>query len=317
MGQAGEKRLVQLASKQFGVVTARNFAECEVHRGWLRRRIETGEWVRIHCGVFKLGAHQPNPDQLEMAALLAAGDGAVLSHTTAARRLGLDIPTDKLLHVTIPASRCISKFTGVKLWRSRDLIETDIAKRGPLRLTHLGRTIIDLASLLDDRWLRAALDSALRQRKTNLAWISRALQEHGQGRRGADRLRALLREYRYENEVPDSVLESLGLELGRATGRKPELHWRVLEGPRLIAEVDLAWPEVRLCLELDGWMHHGTRAAFVRDRARDRALMRLGWMVLRYTWHDLTGDRESMRRELVNAYESRACDKAETFCGEV
>lgn len=69
-------------------------------------------------------------------------------------------------------------------------------------------------------------------------------------------------------------------ELGLATGRKPRLHWNIVEHGRLIAEVDFAWPEVRLCVELDGWREHGTRAAFVRDRARDRALLRLGWMVI-------------------------------------
>jgi uncharacterized protein DUF559 len=102
------------------------------------------------------------------------------------------------------------------------------------------------------------------------------------------------------------VLESFAMELAAAIGHKPRLHCPILQGARLIAEVDLAWPEVRLCVELDGWMHHGSRAAFGRDRARDRALFGLGWMVLRYTWQDVTGDRESMIDELARAYDSRA-----------
>jgi very-short-patch-repair endonuclease len=73
-----------------------------------------------------------------------------------------------------------------------------------------------------------------------------------------------------------------------------------------IAEVDLAWPEVRLCVELDGWMHHGSRAAFTRDRARDRSLLGLGWMLLRYTWQDVTCDRQSMIDEIGRVYDSRA-----------
>jgi len=80
-------------------------------------------------------------------------------------------------------------------------------------------------------------------------------------------------EHEREDEVPDSVLESIGIELARVTRHKPKLHWKVLEGARLIAEVDFSWPEVRLCVELDGWTQHGSRAAFVRDRARDRALL--------------------------------------------
>lgn len=75
MGRAGEKRLVQLALKKFGVASAADFAACEVSRKWLRHRIETGEWTRLHRGVFRLGSNEPNLDQLEMAAMLAAGDG--------------------------------------------------------------------------------------------------------------------------------------------------------------------------------------------------------------------------------------------------
>ncbi len=238
--------------------------------------------------------------------MLAAGDGAVLSHLSAARRLGLDVPRESSVQITIPASRRIPRLRGVQVCSSRDLIETQTTKRGPFRLTHLARTMVDLASVLDTAWLRAALDSALRQRNTNLAWIHRALDNLGRGRRGTAFLRTLLTEHQREDEIPDSVLESMGIELAQATGHKPELHWKVIEGARLIAEVDFAWPEARLCIELDGWTQHGTRAAFVRDRARDRALLRLGWMVLRFTWQDVISDRESVIAELVSTYESRA-----------
>ena len=306
MGKTGVKRLVQLAARQFGVVSARDFAECQVSDRWLQRRIETGEWIRLHRGVFRLGAHEPTLDELDMAAMLAAGNGAVLSHASAARRLGLEVPRSESVQVTIPALRNIPELFGVRVWSSRDLLERDTTKRGPFRITHLARTIIDLASVLDDAWLRATLDSALRQRRSNLAWVSRALKERGRGRRGAARLRVLVSEYRGEDEMPDSVLESLGIELGRAMRRRPKLHWKVVNGARLVAEVDLAWPEVRLCVELDGWAHHGTRAAFARDRARDRALQTVGWMVLRYTWQEIAGDRESVIAELVTAYHSRA-----------
>jgi hypothetical protein len=168
-----------------------------------------------------------------------------------------------------------------------------------LRLTNLPRTLIDLAAILDDGELRAAFDSALRQDTANAAWISRVLNRHGPGRRGVGRLRALVDEYRRGDEVPDSALESLGVELARATGRKPELHWNVPEGARHVAEVDLAWPKLRVCVEFDGWKQHGTRAAFVGDRARDRALVKLGWTVLRYPWDDVVRDPDAVVEDLV------------------
>ena len=305
MGNAGAKQLVAVAAKQFGVVTSEDCSSCRVSRKWMRRRLETGEWTRLHRGVFKLGANSSNLDEMEMAAMLAAGDGAVLSHLSAARRLGLDVPSHPCVQITIPASRRTPKLGRAQVCRSRRLSESHISRRGHFRVTHLARTMVDLASVLDKVWLRAALDSALRQRRTNLAWIHRALNTYGKGRRGVACLRKLVSEHQREDEVPDSVLESMGLELAHATKRKPKLHWRILEGAQLIAEVDFAWPEVRLCVELDGWTQHRTRAAFVRDRARDRALLRLGWVVLRFTWQDVVEDRESVIAELVSCYESR------------
>src|SRR5712664_2736256 len=129
MGRTSEKRLVQLAAKQFGVVSARDLAACQVSRKWLGRRIQTGEWVRMHRGVFKLGASQPTLDELEMAAMLAAGDGAALCRMSAASRLGLDVPRDRSVQVTIPATRKISSLAGVELFRSC-FTEADITRRG-------------------------------------------------------------------------------------------------------------------------------------------------------------------------------------------
>jgi very-short-patch-repair endonuclease len=80
----------------------------------------------------------------------------------------------------------------------------------------------------------------------------------------------------------------------------------VLEGARHVAEVDLAWPELRLCVEFDGWKQHGTREAFVRDRARDRALSQLGWTVLRYVWDDVVREPDTVIEGLVRSFELRA-----------
>lgn len=298
VARAGARRLVELASKQFGVVNRADLAGTEVSWKWLRGRLATGEWKRVHRGVFRLGSSQLGREEREMAALLAAGEGAVLSHTSAARHLGLEVPRDESVQVTVPASRK-PKIRGARVWRSRSLGSSDTTTRGRFRLTNLARTMIDLASVLDDGWLRAAFDSAVRQNRANARWISRMLTKHGPGRRGVGQLSALVDEYRQGDEVPDSALESLGLELAMATGRKTRLHWNILEGVRHIAEVDLAWPKLRVCVDFDGWKTHGTRAAFVRDRARDRELVGLGWTVLRYPWNDVACKPETIVEDLI------------------
>ena len=120
------------------------------------------------------------------------------------------------------------------------------------------------------------------------------------------RLRRLLGEYGRGAEVPDSALESLAVELARATGRKPKLNLKVRDGAFHLAEVDLAWPELRLCAQFDGWKYHCTRKAFVKDRAQDRALFHLGWTVLRYPWDDVVHEPDAVIEGLVRSFELQA-----------
>jgi very-short-patch-repair endonuclease len=240
-------------------------------------------------------------EERELAALLYVGDGAALSHLSAARHWRLDVPPNGRVQLTVPFPRAIVSLEGTQVWRSRDLDDPDVVRRGPLRLTRLGRTVLDLASLLDAAWLRACVDSALRHSRANLGAMRSACDRLTGGHRGARTLRALLESYETDDDVADSALESLAMELGLATGRKPRLHHRISDRARLVAEVDLAWPEHRFCLELDSWKHHGSREAFDRDRARDRALLAQGWTVLRYTWRQITADRDAVVRELVEA----------------
>lgn len=317
MASVGERRVIQLAARQFGVMSWQDLVAARISRAWLVRRLRIGELSQIHRGVFKFGAQACTQDQLDMAALLRAGEGAALSHFSAARKLGLDAPREPSVHVTIPLSREALGVFGITVWRSRDLVPSDITQRGPFRVTNLARTMIDLAGVLDDRWLRAALDSALRKRNRYLQWLYRVIRERGVGHRGVARLRALLDEYQRGDEVPDSALESFAMELAIATGRRPKLHWNVVEGAHHMAELDLAWPEVRLGAEVDGWMRHGTRDAFEEDRARDRSLVAHGWAVLRYTWRQVMDDRHRIVAELAQTYEARLSGSASRPRGKV
>jgi hypothetical protein len=306
MTETGESELVRRAARQLGLFTVGDMAELGVSRRRLDRRLSSGAWIRLSRGVFKAGPAAPALNERELGAMLAAGKRAVLSHLTAAARLGLGGPTPGEVHVTIPASRRIAHPQGVKLWRSRDLTDADVTTRGPFRLTGVARTVLDLAGLLNDRWLRVVVDNAVRWRRSNLAWIWRTMEREGMGRKGVTRLRALLVQYQDADEIPDSALESLAMDLGLVAGRKPRLHFCVCTVDRFIAEVDFAWPEVCLALELDSWRHHGSREAFERDRARDRALATLGWTVIRHTWRTVSADRQHVVDELGRIYAQKA-----------
>src|SRR5262249_41108464 len=134
---AGEQHVFDLAANQFGVIRWQDLVAAQVSRAWLVRRLRSGELSQIHRGVFKFGTHASTQDQLDMAALLRAGEAAALSHFSAARRLRLDVPKEEAVHVTIGLSREASGVAGIKVWRSRDLLPSDITQRGPFRMTNL------------------------------------------------------------------------------------------------------------------------------------------------------------------------------------
>ena len=160
--------------------------------------------------------------------------------------------------------------------------------------------------MLDDRWLRAAIDSALRKRLVSFQALSRLAKRGKRGCAGTVRLRQLSLEYCDRAEVSDSALESFAIELTRVLKVRPLLHHRIFRDRLFIAEVDLAWPKERLCVELDGWRHHGSQEAFARDRTRDRKLVSFGWTVLRYSWSEIARSPERVASELTRWLERAA-----------
>jgi very-short-patch-repair endonuclease len=167
--------------------------------------------------------------------------------------------------------------------------------------------MLDLSAVLEPRWLRAAFDSALRQRASNVGWIRHAL-THARGHRGAWRLRGIVLDYERDNQVSESVLESFLMELALFTGRVPQRQMKLTlpDGQRI--RLDFAWPDLRFCLEVDSYEHHGLRNQFHKDRARDRGLMALGWVVQRYTWPEIFDDSRRVIHELSESLERRAAE---------
>ena len=275
MGSDAEKRIMGLAARQHGIISADQCVRAGLSRHVLHDRVLDGAWRRVHRGIYALGPGRLSADQTDMAALLALGPEAVLSHHTAAVRNRISVPGSAKVHVLTRWGANSAPLLGVKVWRARSLDPSDIFTSGPLRMTKVARTLLDLTPVLDDAHLRVAFDSALRLKHSNLRWTEQVLEREGRGRRGAHRLRKLMLEHTADDEVTDSDLESFAMELGLATARKPYLHYDVSSGARRIAEVDFAWPRVRLAVELDSWKFHSNKIAFQRTA--------LGTASLRYS----------------------------------
>ena len=205
-----------------------------------------------------------------MAAVLACGEGAVLSHLSAGALWAIRRPvrrlseaggrSEGLVDVTVMGHGGRARRPGIRLRRSETLRAEHCTRRDGIPVTTPARTLADLRHLLSPAQFAAAL------REAEFLGLT------GAKRFGADRTRSEL-EQRF-----------LGL-CRRHRLPQPAVNVRVAR-----FEVDFLWREQRLVVEVDGWASHRSRSAFEEDRARDARLLRRGYQVLRFTWRQVTSD---------------------------
>jgi very-short-patch-repair endonuclease len=224
-----------------------------------------------------------------MAAVLAAGPSAVLSHRDAAALLGLRPSARRLIEVSAPR-RC--RRAGIQGHRAC-LPSDEVTSHEGVPVTTVARTLLDLGAVLPRRQLRRALEQAEFLRLADDTSLDALLARYPK-RSGTAALRAL-RQGGLTGPVTRSELEERFLAFLDARGLpRPRVNCAV-EG----YEVDFHWPEQRLIVELDGRAAHHTIAAFERDRARDRALQAAGWRVVRITWHQLQAQPAMIAADLA------------------
>lgn len=181
---------------------------------------------------------------------------------------------------------------GIKPHRTRHLPPSSLTIVRAIPATTVSRTLIDLADTAPDNHLARAVDEADRLGWLNLRDLDRQA-ETAHGRHGLPRLQRLLRRHR-PTGFSRSDLERRFLALTAAAGLPPPLVNQRVDGH----EVDFHWPDRRLIVEVDGYEWHRTRARFVADRARDRALTRAGWRVVRIPDVTLKHDPSSVEADL-------------------
>jgi very-short-patch-repair endonuclease len=285
--------IARLASARRGVVTRAELLTAGLSRGVISRRRARGLLHRVHQDVYLVGHPTPAPLALEAAALLACGDGAVLSHASAGALWGF-VKAKPEVHVTVPGQRR-DHLDGVRVHCVRSLSMTEVRRRHGLPLTSPARTLLDLAEAvpLDD--LEQAVAEARRSGLVRDGELDAQL-ERSPGRHGVKPLRALLK-------------QEAGPAFTRSTAEKRLL--ALLRRARLMAprcnvvlcghEVDFFWDEAKLVVEFDSWEFHHSRAAFENDRRRDADLQLAGYVVLRITWRRLVGEPEAVVAQIAAA----------------
>lgn len=244
----------------------------------IKRWVASGRLIPVHRGVYAVGHQAPVPFAREMAATLACGEGALLSHRSAAGVWGLLHAAPGDVDVTVRGRSGRSR-PGIRIHRPTADVEG--TRREGIPITTPARTIVDLAAVESERVLERALNEALVQRVTTTREIdslTRRSSCHGKSKLTRV-LEATTNPQRTRSEAEQRTRELIE----RAGLPRPQTNQR-LHG----FEVDFLWREQRFVLEVDGYRFHSTRHAFERDRTKDAALATHGFTVARISWRQIT-----------------------------
>lgn len=276
-----------LAARQVGIFTRAQAVQIGISERSIDRRLASREWERMHRGVYRIPLIVTSFQQRLVAAWLWAGSEAAVSHRAAAAMLELEGVSPGIVElITTQLGRRAT--TGVVLHRTDSLPRRDLVRFGCLPVTNATRTLLDLGSVVGRETVERALDDATRRGLTTVWRLQRRLEEAGgRGRRGAGTLRDLLAARQGCGSV-ESILERKLLRLLIAAGLPPPVvQYEVRVAGRLLARVDLAYPDQLLAIEADGYRYHSGRLSWQKDLARRNLLTNHGWIVLHYTWDDV------------------------------
>lgn len=282
-----------LAERQHGVFARRQLIEFGLGTAlvdhWLRRRTIEG----VERGVYAFSRELLSREGHWMAAVLAAGPDAVLSHGSAAALWGMRGKLPGPTHVTSP--RKLSARPGL-VPHCLPFASDEVTTHDGIPTTAPGRTLFDIAHGLRPHELERAMREAEYLRLGGGPSLT-ALAERYRGRTGMRAVRRLL-DAGWSASPTRSELEArFRIFIDEHYLPCPERNALIDLGTGRI-EVDFLWRSARLVVELDGYAAHGTRRAFEDDRERDRLLQLAGFRVVRVTWHQLHRNRSALATDL-------------------
>jgi very-short-patch-repair endonuclease len=284
-----DREIAALADRQHGVVAAWQLISLGLTHDDIRYRARIGRLHRIHRGVYAVGYRTLTAKGHRMAAVLAYGPDAVLSHQTAAAHWGIGQPSWKI-DVTTPHGSGGRK--GIRAHRAR-LHPEDITVHDGIRITSVARTILDLAALRDHTGLTHLVEDADRAERFDLRALDRAIARRPRAR-GVRRLEAVLADYRGTADTRSKLERNFRSLIAKAGLPEPQFNV-VVAG----LSVDVFWPQWRLVVELDSRRYHSSPSAFENDRIRDATLQKAGFRVLRVTWKRLEHDPAGVLADIL------------------
>jgi very-short-patch-repair endonuclease len=273
--------IATIASGQYGLVSFRQLVAAGVGRGALEHRVRGKRLIGVHRGVYAVGHVHEGDLVRRMAAVLACGEGAVISHLTALAHWELRPSSASKIHITVPGRAGRRARREIVVHRSTLLEST--THRG-IAVTTVARALLDGAATLTAPALGRAVERSEILRLFDLTAVQHTLERHRKHPGAARLANAIARFNADENTRSD--LEAMLLALCDEHALPRPLVNHIVEGE----EVDFVWPRQRLIVETDGRKTHLTPAAFERDRAKDAKLTVAGYRVVRFTYLQIRDD---------------------------
>lgn len=288
-------RAWELAAKQHGIVTRKQLLALGFGRRSIQHRVERGRLFPVSLGVYAVGWPALNQKRRWMAAVLAGGESAALSHRSAAAlwEIGSEMPGR--IDVSVQR-RCERRRPGLRLRGRPTMSPEDIVIRDDIPVTSPVLTMLDLATELASIPLERAVNDADKRGLIDPEALRDELDRYS-GQPGVRPLRHLLDKLFFR--LSDSDLEIYFRRLVKATKLPMPLSKQRVN----TFEVDFYWPELGLVVETDGLRYHRTPSAQIRDVRRDRAHIMAGMTPLRFTHYEVRYEASRVRSALTKTIE--------------
>lgn len=269
--------MAEVAGAQRALVHLEQLRALGVSRGSYEHRVEVGALHRVFPSVLSVVHPLLETWAAETAALLYVGDNAVLSHETAAALWGLAAAPSFVVITLI--NRHVKGQHGVTIHRVKGVDIRDLRHHLGFPVTSPARTLIDCATHPN---IDGLLNEARALKLVKDADIEAAMARCPR-RTGVRAMRALL-----AAEKDTGFTRSEAERILRRLVREAELERPIFNTTVEGVEVDAYWPRLKVVVEVDGYRFHGQYRAFQRDRAKANKLVAAGYVVLRFTWPQLT-----------------------------
>jgi hypothetical protein len=300
-----DERLLPVFARQHWLVTLSDVRAAGGDHRAASRRVRAGIWETVDAGTYRLAAVPWSWEAGALAPILSLGPDAIASHACAAALHGVPGFGEGTPELSIPRARGGRLRIHAIVHTSTDLDRCNRVVLRGIPATDIERTVLDLARRTGPQRLARVIEWARREGLTTWDALIRTLARHARcGRPGIRRLRGVILANMHREEVTDSDFELLVImSLVERGLPEPELHHKVFAADRFVAEVDLAYPDLKIAIELDGRVHL-REDVWERDLPRQNDLVLLGWTVLRFSWARFARDPDRVIGEIRAAVDA-------------